>query len=213
MREVIVKLFKFDELSDKAKEKAREWWRECEARDFGGHGELWEPAQTAAKILGIEFADRPVTLMGGGTRIEPDIRYSGFWSQGDGASFVGSYSYAKGAHKAIRKEFPEDAKLHAIADGLLELQKKHGYGITAKITQRGPYAHKYTMNFEVYFKDGEYADAETDEAISELMRDFAEWIYRYLEKEYEYRMTDENADESIRINEYDFLDNGERSDG
>ena len=48
-----INLFTFDELSDKAKEHAREWWRECEAQDFGGHGELNEPIETAAKLLGI----------------------------------------------------------------------------------------------------------------------------------------------------------------
>ena len=41
-----------------------------------------------------------------------------------------------------------------------------------------------------------------------MLRSFADWIYRQLKEEYEYRMSDENVDESIRINEYEFDENG-----
>jgi hypothetical protein len=216
MKTITVKLYQFDELSDKAKEKARDWYRELEAQDFGSHGEIWEPAEAAAKLLGITFRTNEVKLMGGGTRSEPDIRYSGFWSQGDGASFVGSYAYRKGCGKAVRSEFGKDEKLWRIADGLTALQKKHGYRIEADVTQGGSYVHKYTMDINITapISDTIYTDKEAVyKPLLGLMRDFAQWIYDCLEEEYEYRQSDEQVDEGIRANEYDFREDGRRSDG
>lgn len=154
-RTIEVQLYKFDELSDKAKETARQWWRDLESADFGGHGELWEPAQTAAQILGITFDDRAVPLHGGGTRIEPKIWYSGFWSQGDGASWEGRYEYAKGCAKKIRAEFGDDPKLYAIADELTAIQKANGYRLTARVKTSGQEVHDGAMDIEVFKGDDE----------------------------------------------------------
>ena len=52
---------------------------------------------------------------------------------------------------------------------------------------------------------------EAEEGIPELMRDFADWIYRQLEKEWEWQNADEQVDESIRANEYDFEIDGRRA--
>jgi hypothetical protein len=70
--------------------------RECENKDFDTEF-IFEEARTVAGILGIEFN---VTREG-----TADIRYSGFSSQGDGASFVGSYSHAPNSPAKIREEF------------------------------------------------------------------------------------------------------------
>src|SRR6476619_4611231 len=96
-------LYKFDELSDAAKERAREWFREG-ALDYDWWDFIYEDAARMANILGIDLNQKPVKLMGGGTRYDPFIWLSGFYSQSDGACFEGRYSYAKGAAKAIRKE-------------------------------------------------------------------------------------------------------------
>jgi hypothetical protein len=215
MRTIEVNLYQFDELSDEAKGKARDWFRELEAQDFDAYGELWEPAEAAAKLLGITFAKTAVNLVSGKTRYESDIRYSGFSSQGDGASFVGSYEYAKGSTKAVRKEFPEDADLHAIADALAAIQRKHGYLLTADISQSGSYVHKYTMDVEVSKRSNmatlESEDTHMHDAILESMRDFAQWIYDGLRDEYEYCQSDEAVDEGIRANEYEFTEDGKRA--
>lgn len=221
MRTIKVKLYTFDELSDKAKETAREWFRECESQFFGSHGEIWEPAETAAKLLGITFADRSVSLYGGGTRIEPDIRYSGFSSQGDGASFVGSYAYHKGSSKAVRAEFGGDStstlELYRIADELTELQKKLRYRLTADITQDGRYVHEQTMSLEVtgpeHLSDSksETFASEVETELLELMRAFARWIYRGLMEEYDYQLEDAQVDGAILANEYEFTENGKRA--
>jgi hypothetical protein len=207
MREVIVKHYQFDELTDAAKERARDWWRQGETEEFGAHGELMEPYETAAKLLGIEFAQHAVRLMNGKDRMEPDIRWSGFGRQ-DGASFVGEYKYAKAAGKAVRAEFPTDLGLNCIANRLTEIQRQHGYKLSAKIDQSGSYVHKHTMAAEVY-KGQDDAPEDAAKEILESMRDFAQWIWDGLRQEYEYRMGDECVEESIRANEYEFLASGE----
>ena len=93
-------VFTFDELDESAKERARDWWRN--STDESDFSATLEDVEQVAAILGIEFATRPVKLMGGGTRNESLIYYSVSYSQGDGASFQGFSRYAKGAPAATR---------------------------------------------------------------------------------------------------------------
>ena len=90
-------VYQFPELSDAAKEKARNWYRE-----LGPHDDWWEAVyedfERVCEILGIRLKTTPVRLMGGGTRAKPCIWFSGFWSQGDGACFESYWSHAKGVH-------------------------------------------------------------------------------------------------------------------
>lgn len=209
MRIIEVKLYQFDELSDKAKEKAREWWRLSEGELFGAHGELYEPYETAAKLLGIEFSQRPVPLMSGKTRYEPAI----FWQlhvQGSGASFDGTYSYAKDCSKKIREEFPTDTKLHSIVDGLVALQKKNGYKLTATVKADRRAVHQYAMHADVS-KGDDYADDDTSTDVQALMRDFAGWIYKGISDEWDAHMEDEYVDDAITANEYEFYEDGRRA--
>lgn len=216
MRTVETSVFTFDELSDRAKETAREWWRESESQEFGAFGEIFEPAETAAALLGIAFDYNRIPLHGGKTRTEPDIRYSGFCSQGDGASFVGTYSSKTQPLPAVlRAEFPQDQTLHDLADALHALRVQYrlltGHWFDVKVTQDGHYVHKFTMSVEVTDETTgqEIEDVQISNNLLELMRDFAQWIYDGLEAEYDYRMSDENVDESIRTNEYEFDEDGE----
>ena len=121
-------VYKFDELNDSAKENARQWFRESSAGDDDTSC-TYEDAATCGDILGIDLRTRSVKLMGGGTRLEPCIYYSGFSSQGDGACFEGSYAYAKGSTKKIREHAPQEAELHRIADTALALhERQHSVG-------------------------------------------------------------------------------------
>ena len=50
--------------------------------------------------------------------------------------------------------------------------------------------------------------SETD--LTEAARDFMRWIYRQLEAAYEWENAVEQVDDSIRANEYEFTEDGER---
>ena len=208
-------VYTFAELSKSAKEKAREWMRNSEAEDFQPEMEQFE---TAAKILGITFATNTRKRSNGKTWEELDIAYSGFSSQGDGASFTGSYQFAPGCSEAIRKEFGTDTKLATIADELsalwVRLILKYGTPartFEAKITRHSSqYSHANTMDASIYDSEGEELDTETWEEFRDLMCDFANWIYRSLEADYNYRLSDEAIDKTIEANEYEFDEDGER---
>lgn len=54
-------------------------------------------------------------------------------------------------------------------------------------------------------------DNERAETLTEALRDFNRWIYKALEKEYEYLTSDEAVEESIRTNAYEFTKDGYRA--
>lgn len=192
-------LYYFAELDDDAKEKARDWWRSG-ALDYEWWDGVYDCATEAGKLIGIDI---------------DKIFFSGFASQGDGACFEGSYSYAKGSAKAIRAEWPKDETLHAIADGLQELQRGWFYGLSASVRQSGHYMHEMCTTINVY-DDQETTGSsrcilDAEEDLKDLLRDFMRWIYSALEREYDWLNADEQVDESIEINEYEFNEDGTRA--
>ena len=153
----------------------------------------------------------PVRLYGGGTRDKPQVNFSGFASQGDGASFAGRYSYARGAARAMRAHAPKDAELHRIADELQALQRRNFHQLHASIRQSGRYCHEYTMAIEVE-RDSPTWQPPTDDAedaVTEAMRDLARWLYRQLRAEYEHLTSDAAIDETLAANAWSFTAAGE----
>ena len=52
--------------------------------------------------------------------------------------------------------------------------------------------------------------ADAEDVITEALRDLARWLYRQLEREYEYLTSDEAVDDAITANEYTFTEDGRR---
>jgi hypothetical protein len=189
-------VFTFEELSDTAKEKAREWYRNCDSGDNFFAESVIEDALQCAAILGIDIDKR-------------GIQWSGFWSQGDGACFTGGYKYARGSAKKIREHAPNDGTLARIADELQAAQARHFYRLYAAVHTSGRYSHSGTMRVDVADSNDEYRDigaAEHD--IADALRNFADWIYQQLESAYEWTNADEQVDENILANEYEFTEDG-----
>ena len=190
--------YTYDELSDAAKETARDEYRST-ALDYEWYDSVYDDADQIAKILGIEIDRRG--------KHTPAIYFSGFWSQGDGACFEGSYAYAKGAHKRIREYAPLDNELHRIADKLYALQRRNFFQLSANVTHSGRYCHEFCTSIFVN-RDGCPIDADTAEDLADILRDFMRWIYRQLEAEFDFLTSDEQIEESIRANEYLFDEDG-----
>lgn len=204
-------VYRLDELSEPAKEKARAWYREA-AFDHDWYEFVYDDFERICEILGVELKTRAVRLMGGGTRQEPCIWFSGFWSQGDGACFEGRYRHAKGAPRKIRDHAPKDGELHRIADVLQAIQRRNFYKLHAALSHRDRYYHEYTMAIAVERDSPTYQDmtADAEEVVTEALRDLARWLYRQLEREYEYLTSDAVVDEAILANEYTFTAGGRR---
>jgi hypothetical protein len=204
-------VFRLDELSEQARDKARDWYREASAY-VDWHECVFDDFETICAILGVRLKTRSVRLFGGGTRQKPCIWFSGFSSQGDGASFEGSYGFAKGATKAIRAHAPQDSELHRISDGLQAIQRRNFYQLCAEISQSGRYFHEYTISITVERdspnNQGMTVDAE--DTLIELLRDLARWLYRQLERENNYQTSNEVTDEAILANECTFTGEGRR---
>lgn len=178
-----------------------EWW-DCTYDDF----------RQICNILGIEL-----------DKDEPS--FSGFWSQGDGASWTGRYracglsfdgqryiaTYDLAPAK-IRKHAPQDEELHRIADELCLLARIYFPAYTR--VARGSYT-RYVHNSTMTIDDtGSYdewgsADERFDEAVIEALeeplltqfRALADWLYKNLESEYEHLTGDEAVAETLEANE------------
>lgn len=204
-------VYEIEELSAEAKDKARDWYR-----DTGLHDDwydcVYEDFETICGILGVTLQTSPVRLCGGGVRQKPHVFFRGFWSQGDGASFEGSWSYARSSVPAIRAHAPRDEELHRIADVLQNVQRRDSYQLQARIRQNGRYCHENTMTIEIE-RESPFRQPMTDDAeaaVLEALRDLARWLYRQLECEYTHITSDEAVDEMIAINMWTFTAEGER---
>ena len=204
-------VYTINELSDAAKENARVWYRQ-----HGLHDEwydfVYEDFETICGILGVTLATSPVRLYDGGTRDKPQVFFRLSWSRGDGASFAGRYSYARGAANAIRTHAPQDTELHRIADALQAIQRRNIWQLHGSIRHRGRYCHEYTMAIEVE-RDSPTWQPPTDDAedtVTEALRDLARWLYRQLRQEYEHQTSDAAVDETIAANQLTFTAEGRR---
>lgn len=195
MRTKEIQAYEFAELDEITKANVVEKHREINVNYYGWNDYIDEDFANILQILGYS-----------------DIKtyYSGFWSQGDGASFIAKWSYEKQSVNKIAEYAPKDTELHRIARRLQEISKHNLYQLNARLTNRGHYCHEYTMLIDYIERNNGYKIAEdTDTQFLELSRDLARWYYKRLQEDYEYLTTDEAVIETILANEYEFDKQGE----
>lgn len=189
MRTVQTQVFKFAELSNAAKERAKAWYAEGLDRWWDSS---FEDAKQIGALLGFEI---------------DNIYFSGFSSQGDGAKFEGSFSYAKGCVKAVKSHAPLDTTLHAIAEEWAAIQKANFYKVNGKVKCTGRYQHSGETDFEVY-RDSVEVDADLEERVAACIRSFMDWVYTQLEKEYDGINTDQYIADYMEANGFEFEADG-----
>lgn len=202
-------VYQFDELTDEAKEKARQWYRESD--DGYCLDNVISDFSQIAEIIGLELSTRSVPLMNGKTRQEPEVYYSVAYSQGDYAAFTGTWRYEKGSMKALREYAPVDTVLLSILADFNALQKRFFYRLAVDCSERR--GNQYVNN--VYRRytsryDEQAVDRETEREAENIVDRLSSWLYTQLRNEVDYQNSDEQVDESIRANEYEFSENGER---
>jgi hypothetical protein len=213
---VTTTVYTYAELSDEAKEKARDRYRENNL-DYEWWDSVYEDAVTMAALMGIEIDTR---RDGKG----PAISFSGFSSQGDGACFDGTYRYRKGALKALEAAAPtghqdeatgewvfhnSNIKLQLICRDLQLIQRPFLYKLQATVKQRGHYYHSGCTHIEVTHADDPYRDiGDAEDGIAQALRDFMDWIYARLEAEYDALNSDEAIEDSIEANNCEFREDG-----
>jgi hypothetical protein len=184
-----------------------------------------DDAATVAEFLGLDINQTAYKTMGGETKYEPAVYFSGFWSQGDGACVEGTWRASDVKVDKLKEYAPQDKELHRIVDGLAEIAKEYPDGYF-KVRHSGRYSHSGCTAFDIElpceaFDEAEYGSPEhkrldekmsnDEETLKELARDFMDWIYKQLGKEWDFQNSGEQVEESIRANEYEFLEDGARA--
>lgn len=182
MRQVTKNIYTFDELPDKAKEKAREWYRSgLDNTDFDG---TVEDIKTVAGYLGY---------------VNPELYWSVGYCQSDMATVCAVWQASKVQADEVIEHAPIDKALHAITLAFA------GLAVT------DPEAtFKTSERWAVDRLDcaGHFDDAYT--AASEAVKAFNRWAYKQLREQDEFLTSDENVDEQMLNNKYEFTETGER---
>lgn len=188
-------LFAFNELPEDAQRRALEDLYDINTQDSFWYEYILDDAKEIGAIMGIDI---------------DQIYFSGSSPQGDDACFTGTYSYKKGAVKAVKEYAPLDETLHKIAQDLFEVQKRNFYGLSAIVSHSGHYYHRYCTDIAVDY-DSPNCQELSDEAESDIidtLRDFMHWIHSSLEAEYYYLTSEEAIKDTIDANDYEFTENG-----
>ena len=200
-------LYKFDELSPEAQQHALKNQSRFESEFFDFEC-IFDDAATIADLLGLDIRQTRKIRNDGSHFYDPTISYSGF-CRGDGACFVGTYSYKAGALKAVKDYAGQDERLHRIVKALQDIQRKNFYQLSARTKHSGHYYHSGYMSVDVERSDDKEMTADAEETVKECLRDFADWIYKQLENEYDYRTGEEACREAIEANDYEFTEKGD----
>ena len=191
-RKIEVEVFTFAELSDAAKEHAREWFRQ--GIQFDANDTIECTILDAAKLLGITI-DRPRGQRTG---------YAIDWDTNPvGAAFVGSWRASDVKPGAIQKEWPKESTLHVIAADLEAVAAEFPDAYANCDTGRGCFQRVEAMACGDDDDSSELAD-DAMAAVVDALQSFAHWIATTIAAEIDYQY----SDESIEANGYEFTADG-----
>lgn len=186
MRILETPVFHFNELSDEAKQKALDNLRDINTAFDQWHEyilDAWKEKLTAKGFLNAE------------------ISYTGFWSQGDGASFTADIDFS---NPEINAYVPE-------------LFKPHAKDMTGSIYRTSrQYSHPNTVGIDIDVDANEatpdeqkaYDKLETD--VLAYARELMKELYKELADAYDAEQSDEAVTDTIEANEYEFTADGKQ---
>ena len=184
-----IHIYKFHELTPLAKKQALKALYDINTYDNSWYEFIFDDSKEIGKILGFDISR---------------IYFSGFCSQGDGASFDAQYCYTPGSYEKLKAYAPKESELHAIASYLEGFQIKYNHKITASIKHSGFYQHSNCTNItllpDVLPRDFQY--------ISSFFRSFMDWIYKRLNEHYDYLQSEEQIIEAMEANDCLFYGSG-----
>lgn len=186
-----IQVLQFSELDEKAKARAIEEARQY-CMDYDWHDYVVEQWKEKLEKKGYR---------------DIEIMFSGFGSQGDGASFTATV------------DLPAWLKAKRLGKKYTELRTADD--VDARIKRNDSrYVHQYTVDAEIetyaYLTDGvghdevERQAGEVEELLTEDVRALSGQIYRDLEEEYFDVSSDESIAHQLEINEWEFLPDGRR---
>ena len=176
--------YTFDELTDDQKKKAIDKHREINV-DYGWHDGILSEFEEALEILGFKNIVSS---------------YSGFWSQGDGASFIGEFIIPT-------DDDTLEMRVKKLESEYTWIYVNFNFDKYLKMTFDDDES-LYLETYEVYRMGHHYSHSNTitcdHDELKEFTRSFSDFIYRTLEKEYDHLTSDEVVKETLISNEIEF---------
>jgi hypothetical protein len=178
-------VFTFEELSPKGQDKAIENFSEREGQNWSGEDTIEEYKR---KLEGLGFDD-------------VEANYSGFYSQGDGASFTA-------ASFDVRKAMKDAGIASKFKSFYCTIRTQDIQGRVYRMG--GNYVHECTVkvDFPDYYGNNSQ-EADVADALTEYVRGLSKELYRLLESDYEYARSDENARQYLEGGDEEYTANGE----
>lgn len=194
-KEKTITLFSYDELQPKIQEKVLERLRYTNV-DFDQWDDYIIEDWQDEKLPALGFDDAKIS-------------YSGFCSQGDGASFTAKVNIL--TWLKVNKNLKQNKELVKF----LKNESESCYIEINVVRSSRQYSHEYTVSIE---SDGHLYDNVPDKvtkqvddlnpAILQNVHEISRMIYRELEKDYIYQTSDKAIIEAIKLNEWTFRENG-----
>ena len=153
-------VYQFDELSDTAKDTARDWYRQG-ALDY----DWWDSTYEDAKRVGLEITE---------------------------------FDLDRNKHVAGHLTMTAEESIKAIL-------KDHG-----KDCDTFKMAEQFQVGLKTLDEKSEDYESELEDFTEEYEKALCEEYASVLQNEYEWQLADEQVDESIRANEYEFTEDGNR---
>lgn len=171
-------ILKFNELDPKSQAKVIDNLRDIHV-DYDWWKNVYEDMTNILTMLGFSNIN---------------ISFSGFSSQGDGASFTGRFNVPKTKKEAKErlakvKEYAPKVKLFDFADMRFTREEKEAE--TMDIERIGRYVHSSSVSTD----NGD---------LTNFVRYFSNHIYRTLEQEHDYLTSDQAIKDTIEANDYEF---------
>ena len=190
-----IPVFSWSELSDKVKDATRHEYLEYAAGDWWDH--VYNDFSLAAAKLGFDVS-------------HDEIAFSGFCSQGDGASFKGYWEASKLDVDAVFDYAPNDKELHKIAYGFAALVKEHGHGLQCHVSRMpSRYSHDKTIWCHGSWQGcGGDLGPDTDDLLTDYTQRLARWLYAQLEAEHDELLSDDRIAELCRDRGWEFYADG-----
>lgn len=143
----------------------------------------------------IEYFADSLYMLGIDIDKDKDVRYSGFYSQGDGASFKGFVNFSNCSIGQFILCYPTDevmkdlaARWESVAAELQEVELKLGFNCHH-------YCHENTMTVDAWYAEDEQwlKVEELEDEVLSILRGFAKQLYKQLHDEYDFQLADQTA--------------------
>lgn len=194
---MLVKVYKYSELDEKAKRVAYNFY--CDIMLCDWYDTIYDKITSIGEVIGITIHRRNMT---------PDSRPS-IWFDLDRSSFQfdGDYRYAPCVKDNLVKEWGGNWREYKPLAEFMEyyesycfhVQKPRFYDVTAGISES-----RYGLRVTVYNHGYDNVSSKVEEGTKEMLRTFCAMGLKMLQEEYEYITHEEQVSEFFDSNEFYF---------